>query len=149
MPVTKLPTPDKHAEVGKSPRVERFGLWSKDVIVKSIAVGGAQVPAVLYEGTLLQKATNGNYYAVGVAPPGGITLTTPAEYCVLQDKVDVTGIVVGSGLSTTAYFSGNFLTTFLKIGAGVTLASITHVLRTQDIYWEHASAVVASTEYGT
>jgi hypothetical protein len=153
MPIAKAKTPNKYAEVGKSPRIERFGFWSKDVIIKSIAVGGNLVPTTLLEGTILSLATNGYWYLTGVTPPGGATLVTPAVYCVLVDSVNTLVNESPPGtfnpVSTTGYFSGNFLTTFLKLGGATTLASITTRLRELDLYWEHASAVTDAANYGT
>jgi hypothetical protein len=170
MAVTPIPGPNPFQWLGSSPRNQRFGVFRKSVVIKDIAIANhsgltnaltAWGTGVLPEGSVVQKATDGNWYMYGVTLPTTSPTTVQAflsgtipQMAVLVDPYDTTLNGSGNPIMGQAYFSACLILSFLQFGTGTAFAetgagSIAALMRLNDIIVEGTSQVQPGTYPGT
>lgn len=154
--------------LGTSPHLQRFGVHHRGVTIKNIAVANHTSPAVvntptafgtgvLAEGSIMQKGNDGNWYIYGGTLPGAVAqqfLSLAAggvpTLALLIDPIDTTFNGAGNPVTTGAYFSGDFILSFLQFAIGGTYnTALEGFLRLNDIFIEGTSQVTPGTYPGT
>jgi hypothetical protein len=165
---TPIPGPVAYQVLGSSPHIQRFGVFRRSLVIKDIAIanhtGLTNTPTtwgtgVLPEGAVMQKATDGNWYMYGVTLPTTSPVTVQAflsgaipQMAILIDPYDTTINGAGAPIMGQAYFSGNFILSFLQFGTGTAYSetgagSIAALLRLNDITVEGTSQVQPGATY--
>jgi hypothetical protein len=161
-PVTPIPGQPAYQVLGQSPRIQRFGVFRRSVVIKDIAIGNhtglsnaltAWGPAVVPEGSIMYKGTDQNWYLWGVGGPaaeasgGGVP-----QLCVLVDPYDTNFNGPGNSVVGQAYFSGCFILSFLQVALNTPFSmsgsnNLVQNLRTNDIIVEGTTQVQPGTPY--
>jgi hypothetical protein len=164
MAVTPIPYSSNYQSFGPSPKIGRFAVSLKgEVSIKDIALanhtgltGASNTPTgVLYEGSIVQKGSDGNWYWYGVTLPGGVTVdfitgATPApQLAVLVDSYDTNingGTPPANPVNAQAYISGAFMYDWLLMGGAspAAVSTIEKYLRLNNIIYEGTSSVGAT-----
>jgi len=172
MALTPVPGAPAFQWLASSPRVERFGVHRRSVVIKDIAVanhsGLTNTPTlwgtgVLAEGSVMSLGTDGNWYIYGVTLPTTTPATTQAfltlaaggvpQMCILIDPIDTTINGAGNPVMGQAYFSGDFLLSFLQFAVGTSFSatgagSIGGFMRANDLIIEGTTQVIPGTYPG-
>jgi hypothetical protein len=168
MALTPIPGPNPYQVLASSPHIQRFGVFRRSVTIKDVAIANhsgltnavtAWGTGVVPEGSVIQKATDGNWYMYGVTLPTTSPTTVQAflsgsipQMAILIDPYDTTINGAGNPVMGQAYFSGCFILSFLQFGTGTSFsevgaASIAGLLRLNDIEVEGTSQVQPGATY--
>lgn len=169
MPAPYIPGPPAYQSLASSPRIGRFGVHRRSVTIRDCPIANhtgltnmitAYGTNVLPEGSVIQKASDGNWYLYGVTLP----TTTPATtqqfltlaaggvptLAILIDPVDTAFNGAGNPMMGAGYMSGDFVLAFLVFATGTTYnATIDGFLKANDIFVEGSSQVLSGAYPGT
>jgi hypothetical protein len=164
---TPIPGPSPYSVLGQSPRNQRFGVHRISITIKDIAImnhtGLTNAPTawgtgVLPEGSVMQKCSDGYWYLYGVTTggptPSYLSLAAGGvpQLSVLTDPYDTTINGAGNPIMGQAYFSGNFVLSFIQFATGTAYSeagagSIAGLLRLNNIMVEGTSQVQPGSTY--